>query len=542
MRRIAAIALVAAAFPSAAWSTDIAAISRIEAVTVFADRAQVTRVARLDLPAGAHAVVFEGLPGQLLGDSLRVEGGGTTAVAIGSVDARPVTGEQPVGDKERELVRKLTDLRDKRALLDADLKALEVRQTFIEAIGKMAPDGAGKDLKKEMQPERWQQAWSTLETGAGETYRGIVLKQVERRALDESIRKVEDDLKRLQTGRRDSLTVRVNLESAAPAKLTLALRYQVPEAGWRPQYEARLDTAAGRITLVQQGVVRQRTGEDWSDVELILSTARPGLGTRPPDLQTWWIDYFEPRPLAAAPEARVLMKQEPRAAATQQEQDVPAGLVEADTVAGEFAAEYRIPGRSSVTADSSERRVAIATHQMAARMAVRAVPRIDAAAYLTAEATFAGAAPLLPGAMLLFRDGAFIGNARLDMLRPDETARLSFGIDDKVRIRHSLLTGQTSQQGILNRDRRVERKYRTIVENLHRQPIRVAILDNLPVSRQDTIHVDLLADATTPGFTRDFDGRTGVLVWEADYQPGEKRNIDLGYAVSFPRDRQVPGF
>lgn len=542
MRRVVAVTLFILAGPPSAHAADIDAAGRVEAVTVFPDRAQVTRVARVDVPAGAHTVVFEGLPGQLLGDSLRVEGTGSAAIAIGSVDSRPAVGEQPAGDKERDLLRRLIELRDKRALVDADIKALEIRQTFIEAIGRMAPDGAGKDLKKsEMQPERWQQAWATLETGAAETFRAIVQKQIERRGLDDAVRKAEDDLKRLQTGRRDSLTVRVNVEAAAAAKLTLALRYQVPDAGWRPQYEARLDTASGRIALAQQGVVRQRTGEDWPEVELTLSTARPGLGTRPPELGTWWLDYFEPRPMAAAPEARVLMKQEPqRDAATPQ--DVRAGLVEAETVAGEFAAEYRIPGRATVPADSSERKVAIATHEMAAQLAVRAVPKIDPAAYLTAEAKYTGAAPLLPGSLLLFRDGAFVGNGRLDLMRPDETARLSFGIDDKVRIKHSLLAGQISQQGLLNRDRRIERKYRTVVENLHRQPLRVAILDNLPVSRQEAIRIELLTDATTPGFARDVDDKTGVLAWESAYQPGEKRTIDFGYAVSFPRDRQVPGF
>lgn len=541
MRISALILLALAILPGAAQAAEIAAASRVEAVTVFPDRAQVTRSTRIDIPAGAHAVIFEGLPGQLLTESLKVEGTGSAAVTVGSVDSRRVTEEQPVGDKERELANNLLALRDKRDLVEADIKALQVKQSFIEAIGKMAPDGAGKDLKKsEMQPERWQQAWTTLEAGATETFRALVQKRVEQRTLDDQIRKVEEELRSLQTGRRDALTVRVNVEAAAPATLALALSYQVPEAGWRPIYEARLDTGAAELVIDQQGSVHQRTGEDWQDVELSLSTARPSLGTRAPQLPTWWLDFPEPRPPAQpAPEARLLMKQDARGDAKRPDE---ASLAQAQTVATEFAAEYRIPGLASVPGDRSERRVGIGSHAMPVTLSLHVVPKATTAAFLSVEGDYSGAAPLLPGALLLFRDGAFIGNGRLDMLRPDEKVRLSFGVDDKVRVQRTLLAGETSQQGIVNKDRRTERRFRTVVENLHRQAVRISVFDNLPVSRNENIRVELLTNATTAGFTRNVDDRAGVLAWEATWQPGEKKSIDFGYAVTVPSDRSVPGF
>ncbi|HYD17636.1 MAG TPA: DUF4140 domain-containing protein, partial [Patescibacteria group bacterium] len=40
--------------------------SKITAATVYSDRAKVTRVAVVDVPAGAHTVVFTGLPPSLM--------------------------------------------------------------------------------------------------------------------------------------------------------------------------------------------------------------------------------------------------------------------------------------------------------------------------------------------------------------------------------------------------------------------------------------------------------------------------------------------
>lgn len=533
--RIFPMALVAAVAPATSFAAEIPADSRIKAVTVFDERAQVTRNARVSVPAGTHTLVFEGLPAQLLTDSLRAEVGPDSKLAIGSIESRRVIGDQPASEKERQLLRTLTELRDRRDLVGADIAALEVKRTFIEAIGKMAPDAAGKDLKRsDMQPERWQQAWTTLESGAAETFRALVQKRVEQRSLDEQIGKVEEELRRVQTGRRDSLTVRVNVQSTGDSSPDVALTYQVQEAGWRPTYEARLDTAAARLVLHQQGAVSQRTGEEWQGVELTLSTARPSLGTRAPELPTWWIDFPQPRPaVQAAPEARMLMKRESADAAT---------LEPAETLATEFAAEYRIAGPATVPADSSERRVGIASHALPVSLSLRIVPKISTSAYLTVEGGYAGEAPLLPGALSLFRDGAFIGNGRMDMIRTDETLRMSFGTDDKVRVRRTQLAAETSQQGIVAKDRRVERKYRTAIDNLHRQPVKIAVHDNLPVSRNENIRVEILTNATTPGFVRNFDDRPGLLVWESTFAPGEKKSVDFGYAVTFPADQSVPGF
>ena len=73
---------------------------------------------------------------------------------------------------------------------------------------------------------------------------------------------------------------------AAPLETTLALRYGVKTASWTPFYDARLATgekgAASTLAIARRASIQQKTGEDWDDVTLSLSSTRPGATTACP--------------------------------------------------------------------------------------------------------------------------------------------------------------------------------------------------------------------------------------------------------------------
>ena len=84
----------------------------------------------------------------------------------------------------------------------------------------------------------------------------------------------------------------VLVEADRPGTLDLTLEYVMPGASWAPAYDARLDAKGERLEWRYYGVVRQSTGEDWKDVALRLSTARPAAGSNPPTLDGWFPSRF----------------------------------------------------------------------------------------------------------------------------------------------------------------------------------------------------------------------------------------------------------
>ena len=531
-------------------AAEVAADSRIAAVTVFPDRAQVTRLIEVPLPAGDSTLVVSGLPAGLLGDSLRVEGEGSARLLLGAVEARTRHGRAATREEERRLQAEIEALGDRRRLVTDRIAALKFKQGVIEAVGVEFPKTRDEDGESRLpDPETWIKAWNALGEGSAQVRAEIAEAEVAARALDREIAQKQRQLSQIATGATASVEARVAVEANAEGTATLRLTYQVPRAASRrPIYDARLDAARERVSLTQLGEVRQRSAEDWTGVALTLSTARPATGAQAPDLAAWFVDIVEPAPAGPRREDDLLslfkdetQTDEVGAAAAEAPAPQPAESNSALVAAGEFAAEYRIPGRVDVPADNSTHKVLIQERETEAALSVLAVPKLAPQAYLLAEVTYGGEDALLPGPMAVFRDGAFIGNGRLDLLRGGETFKLSFGADDRVRVKYRLAGGQRSSEGLITKDRRVERRYEIEVANLHRRAMRIEVQDQLPVPRDERIEVELLKATTEPS-ARDLGDRTGVLAWTYDYAAGETREITFGYAVEFPEKVSLYGF
>ena len=541
-----------AALPASA--ADLEAQSRIAEVTVFPDRARVTRLIEVTLPAGATTVVVPGLPPGLMGESLRASGAGESRLLLGAVETRLRHGQELTREEERRLKAEIEALGDRKRQIADRIAALRFKQGVIEAIGVEFPKTRDEEGNSALpDPETWIKAWNALGEGAAEVRAEILAQEFESRELERQIAQKQKRLSQIATGNKASLEARIAVEAEAAGTATLRLTYQIGGASWRPIYDARLDAEADRVGLSQIGEVTQRTGEDWSDVALTLSTARPAIGAQAPELAAWFIDLYQPsrqNKLESRSERDRLLGQLRDEAnetygTTTASPDAPAlAPAEQQTAliaAGAFAAEYRIPGRVDVPADQSASKYLIQEHALEAELSVLGVPKLGPQAYLLADVTYGGEDALLPGPVAVFRDGAFIGKSRLDLTRSGEEVQLSFGIDDRVRVEYQLVEGQRSSEGIISRDRRVERIYKVSVANLHVRPMAIEIQDQLPVSRDERIEVELLDDSTEPT-ARDLEDRTGVLAWRYDYAPGEEKKITFGYAVEFPEEVSVYGF
>src|SRR5262249_46271658 len=125
-------------------------------------------------------------------------------------------------------------------------------------------------------------------------------------------------------------------------------------------------------------------------------------------------------------------------------------------------------------------------------------------------------------------------------LRPKEKVELGFGIDDKIAIEYRLEDGQQSTAGIFESKQRLDRHYRIEIANHHGQPIEVTVLDQLPVSQDERVDVELWNGTTKPQ-TKDGQDRKGILAWTGSYAADEKRVIEFGYGVTYPEGVAIAG-
>lgn len=541
------LVLVTTAFGSPSWAADVDATSIIDTVTVYPDGAIVTRVIAIDLASGDSTLVAKDFPLSLDPSSLRVEGEAGAKLTIGTIDARPPRAAPPVNLPE--LDKRIEALKDERADLQGAIDAAAARRKFAQRFAEASPAGLGE--KGEARPiTEWRAAFTAVaeEVAAAETaIRDAARKQ---REIDRQIAQLEADRSAKPPSK---LEVRIDIASAAATKATLRVTYAVRNARWLPLYDARLDTGARdrkpQLELVRRAEVTQSTGEDWSNVTLGVSTVRIARGGSAPELGSLVAQYPQvpkPRALGSVSDttmpapAQMQRKMQSLAVPTEQA-DMPARADEQQAVAeiGDFQATFKIPGRVSLGAAEGAKSLKIAATTVPADLAVRAAPVMDPTAFLEASFKQTDDTTLLPGKVAIYRDGVFVGRGKLSASAKDDIVRLGFGADDKVKVERAVLKRNEGSAGLLlTTSKTDERAFKTTVRNGHDFPIHVAIEDQLPVSENDEIVVEMLP-ATTPPTAKDIRDKRGVLEWSFDAKPGEVKDINFAWRARWPKDKSM---
>ena len=538
---VATIALVTAV---PALAAEIETSSKIDQVTVYPDGATVTRLIRLDLPAGDSTLFVRDFPLTLDPASLRVEGESGGRIVIGGVDARHPQPRPP--GSLAQIDKRLEDLRDQRAVHDGEIAAAQARRNFAARFAEASPAGLGE--KGEARPlTEWRLAFAAVAEEIATADTTIRTAKIRQRDID---REVERLTAERSANPPTKLEVRIDLNADAPSATVLRVSYTVRSARWTPLYDARLDTGSKdrkpSLELIRRAEIVQTTGEDWADVALAVSTMRTTRGGAAPELKPLLVRY----PVVSQPShpvAGTRMDQDyalPRSAASAEMRDGEAGRMkkaeeqEAELDAGGFQVVFRVPGRIAVSAGQGAKSFRIASATIAPELMVHAVPALSETAFLQASFKQTEDAPLLPGQVAIYRDGVFVGRSPMALAAKDETVRLGFGADEKVKITRTVVRRLEGTAGLIGSSRIDEREFKTTVRNGHGFAIRVAIEDQIPVSEVEDIQVEMLPVSTQPT-TRDLRDRRGVLEWAFEAKPAESREVKLGWRVRWPKDKAV---
>jgi uncharacterized protein (TIGR02231 family) len=592
----------------AAASAATPAAATISAVTIYADRAVVTRTARVELTAGPNEVTFEKLPDTLVDASLQVaagvrpRAGGSAPIVPGpvaaaatatilDVSARVTYTEASPDPREKALEEDLANLHKADRVLADEGRALAHRRELLGQIETvaLAPESAGA------QPGAPRLAFADWEKLLTFSDRAATDVETRQRELDEKIRDSAAkmsaaqarlrDLRGNRPARKSHKTVTVRLNAPAAGALDLALTCTLPNAGWSPVYDARLRTEARLVELGYFGLVRNATGEDWNNVALVLSTARPSLGGGSAEPSAWILDVARPVTLAQGlgrgAGGQQLAQQQAfsntRALASNVANSVvlnngnvdatnltltgagdgTIGRVQWNTATvdtGATSATFSIKDPVTLPGDNTPRRVAIAAANLPAQLQYQSVPRTAETAFLSAYINNNTDAPLLPGEINVFLDDNFVAAGRhAAATMPGERFQLALGADEGIAIKRRLVNRLTETSG---RTTRVTYEWQFTVTNNKRTPQRVMFKDVLPVSRDEKVVVKLLEPAAReivkaeditvpnslpkPGITLEEDGR---IVFRADVAPGKagERKFTLKFTVEHPTDTPVAG-
>lgn len=553
--RITTLALLAASplVIAEARAADIDAPSRIDGVTVFPDGAMVTRLADVTLPAGNSTLLIKGLPTVLDPASVRVEATADGALAIGAVETRLSPGDaKPVLDAALEA--RITSLKDDSEKIAARLDALDIKRKSIVHFSEANPTGNGKD-DKGIDPANWKSAWDVVGDELTRVNEDIRVARGKRTELTEQIAALEQARPATAKPGAPKRDIAVAVAAGGALKATLTVVYRVSQAAWMPRYDAKLDTGAKdrkpSLELVRRAEVTQRTGEDWDEATIAVSTVRTQGGTAAPDVTPMIVsfaeDFYAAARAAGAVDKSARLKAAPPAMSMAPAPAAPiaaepareaAKPVFATLESGAFQASFKVPGRVSVPRDGSPKTFALSSTTLPPELIARISPALDQTAYLDISFTQNEDAPLLPGEVNIQRDGIFVGKGRFPLVAPGDKATLGVGSDHRIKVARVPLRQKDNEPGWINSSRSQVTEFKTSIRNLHEAPIHVTVTDRIPVSDVNQITVEPLA-TNTAATDKSVADKRGVSAWTFDLAANENKDIRFGWRLKWPGDRDI---
>ncbi len=496
----------------------------IERVTVYLNGGEVRTTAEVDLAAGLNTLVLKELSQHTYMQSVQVAIKGDLAIlSVNPMDDRiPAERSEPriarLQDSVRLLSTKIVEVTDRMGAGQAAREML----THNYAIG-----GANTTLTA----EALAKANDYFHERTLKINRDMSAAQREKDELEKFLRTAQQELQKLEnTGGRErkKVTVLVNADRAQRARLEL--RYLVANTGWSPAYDLVAMNNTGPVTLRYKAQVYNNTGIDWSKMNLTLSTADPSLGASSPHLTRWELNNRSDAQFGGD-ELKMYQSQGAGGWNINSNAD-PSQRYELITVS-EVSAEFKIKRTYDVPSNGRPYMVEVAEHTLPADYRYVAVPKLDRDAFLQARITGWEDLDLVDGPANVYYEDRYIGESMIRTAGIEDTLDLSLGRDNDIRVERKELEDRTSRKAI-GSERKQTMTYDITVKNNSAARVHLTLRDQVPVSMDDQIKVEILE--LSKG---ELNAPDGFVEWPMDLEPGASSTVKLSYSIRHPKGWNV---
>ncbi|KAJ3336810.1 hypothetical protein HDU93_002125 [Gonapodya sp. JEL0774] len=526
--------------------------SVVDTVTVYTDRAEVTRLFQgLKLEEGQTEVAIIGVV-DLVQDSLRVEGRGKGCSILDVTytvkyvhqsrfsgrssedeDAEAEAGRTAKKTMEIEKLKKqLEELEDKKAVLHKEQARILKQQALLDSYGEnlkprsnvttAAVSTSSPSPPGPLHPESLTgltaflslHSTSSAELDARLHTIAKTLKDID--AEMEVVRKNLDEVAGVSASEDTAVrTVTVLVETHADVEAQLSVTYVVYNASWSPFYDLRVLSDVQKLSINYRAEIKQSTGEDWKDTSIALSTATPALGGDSPTPTRWTISlapkYVYRSSEFAKTKSASPFRKEVRSSLSASASDMvnpapqgyiptaystslaePMAMVTATVESGLTTATYKVAARSTLPSDNIAHKVTVAIIELSPKFLHFAYPRAGDYVYLKAKVKNDSEYSLLPGPASVFLDNNFVAKSSLNNVSPQETFECSLGVDPSIRVTRRAAIKTTETSGLISKSEMLRFTQVIEVKNTKTASAKIVVVDQVPWSGDEKLRVTLV--------------------------------------------------
>lgn len=531
--------------------------SQIDAVTVFPEYARVSRLAECQLQEGVNLVRLGGLPEFLLTDSIQVEGQANVSVKILDVRVESESHTEVANITIRILKEELVALNDKKSLNGDKLAILKGSLEYLNGIRQYMTTHPNEGNQSKMPDlDKWLEliAFQEKETERiFEKMRDLRLSNFE---LDREIRRVESELKRSNSELYyETKTVLVSLDAESPTDFSLNFSYMVEDAYWSPVYDVYVDLDKSELELVMKAAVQQSSLEDWTNVQMTLSTAKPATDGEVPVMSAWRVrklNTLKSKSVIGDADSQEALQRYSLATEVAGLTGNFAGVrfeggevdvyelsefLDSQEDSSLASTEFVLPYRLDLPSSEDPQQVRIAAFTVESHIYHMSMSRVSDTTFLKARSVNPASYPLLPGPTQVFLDGRFVARSRIEYRATGEEMNFLLGGSSRVKVERELVNRFDETVGFGGKSSRVTFEYLYTLSNNDAKTQLIVLRDQIPVSGNEEIIVSLIEPKTN---TVDLD-EVGMLIWRLNLEPGESREVKLVFSVQYPKNWALSG-
>ncbi|NLV67468.1 MAG: DUF4139 domain-containing protein [Spirochaetes bacterium] len=572
--------------------------SKITAVKLYTNRAEITRVCRIKLVTGSNTILIEGLPDNMIDWSAR---GMLPEKYNGRIVSLEIMRQALIEKKKKrihDIEKKLEELRDRDAELADDMTNIRQQEIFLDSIVEFTKNTASKELETRIpQTGLWSGTMDYVSSKRKQLLTASRSIQKKRRALAEDIQKLEFELSQLagtsyyssykklnmavdkntrssmiqqygdftdsyaemertikneSSGVATEKRIMLNIYSAVEGETDFTFSYLIPDTYWQMTYDFRASRNDNSIEVILYADVYQKTGEDWENIDLSLSTGAPQNSIAIPAIPPWYLKKRESyRADYEGASGMSNYKAKKAEAATDrnsdQEQDdfIPQATIQ---TSGLFL-EVKIPVKQTIESANRYQKKLIKSYSFRSGKGLKyyykTVPDSSGRVYLMAKTSNQTELPWLGGEAQVFLENEFIGRVQIPDTSVGKEEELVLGVSQEITAKKELVKKYEDKSGVFGGKRRMVYSYTITVENNSRETAEILILDNFPVSQNDDIKVEIeklsaqyQQDEATKKTT---EYRQGIRRFSVSVTPGAKREITYDAVITFDKEINVDG-
>lgn len=551
------VSLLFVSIVSAQKVNEVKVNTSIEALTVFLTGGEVTRHSKVNLKEGRNKIIFTGISTVIDQKSIQFSADKShDLVSVSTeMDYLTFTEMNPRIKKIKDSLQIITDiqsdLRNEKAAYQAEKQLLEKNNSI-------------KGSQQNLSVEELKAMADYYRTRMMSINKTLTDYDKRIRVYNTKVIQYNQQLNELnykESVKSNQIVVVVDSDNAQ--QLTVELKYIVSNCGWQANYDLSAEDIEGKIKLKYKAKVYNNTGNDWDNINLVLSTSNPNISASAPDLSPWYLngnsvvadDYKKKGYIV--PQKQAYQRYYQNASVPQQNQQLD-GLslngttgwnmnsgniqnnesartsVQITTIeVPQLSSEFDIEKQYTIPSDSKPYLVEISQHDLNATFSHKAVPKLDKDAFLLANIVGWERLNLISGPTNVYYADTYVGQSYINTRNVEDTLRLSFGRDKKVLITRKKLE-EFSEKKVVGGNKKDTYVFEITVKNNRTIPLTMKLYDQIPVSQQSdiTVTVNEISEA-------EYNEENGILTWGVSLNPGEAQKYKISFTLKYPKNKSV---